>query len=98
MERTIHRAWYWVFLRAYVICYITVAGLFTVFDAFANLDEFAKRADDVRELAFVMGRYYVVDQTLFVRSLFGVVAVMAGIHTLVWKGRQKAELRRRKRA
>jgi lipopolysaccharide export system permease protein len=89
MERTIHRAWYWTFLKAYVICYMGVAALFTLFDAFANLDEFAKRTDDVRELAFVMGRYYVVDQKLFVKSLFGVVAVMAGIHTLISTGRQK---------
>ena len=22
MERTIHRAWYWTFLKAYVICYL----------------------------------------------------------------------------
>jgi hypothetical protein len=42
MERTIHRAWYWTFLKAYVICY-----------------------------------------------LFGVGAVMAGIHTLVWTWRHK---------
>ena len=50
MERTIHRAWYWTFLKAYVICYMGVAALFTLFDAFANLDEFAKRTDDVRDL------------------------------------------------
>jgi lipopolysaccharide export system permease protein len=89
MERTIHRAWYWTFLKAYVICYVTVASLFILFDAFANLDEFAKRANGVRELALVMGRYYVVDQKLFIKALFGVVAVMAGIHTLDWTWRQK---------
>jgi lipopolysaccharide export system permease protein len=89
MERTIHRAWYWTFLKAYVICYITMAAFFILFDAFANVDEFAKRTDDLRELAFVMGRYYVVDQKLFVKALFGVVAVMAGIHTLVWTWRHK---------
>ncbi len=48
---------YWSFFKAYVICYVSLVGLFIVIDAFSNLDEFTKRADGVVELAQVMGRY-----------------------------------------
>ena len=81
--RTVQRKWYWTFLRAYAICYMSLAGLFIVIDAFSNLDEFAKRADGIVEMAQVMGRYYLIHQSLFFDYLCGVVAVMAAIPTIV---------------
>ena len=41
---------YWSFFKAYVICYISLVGLFVVIDAFSNMDEFTKRADGVVEM------------------------------------------------
>ena len=38
-----------------MICYVSLVGLFIVIDAFSNLDEFAKRADGIVEMAQVMG-------------------------------------------
>ena len=32
-------------LQGYVICYVSLVGLYIVIDAFSNLDEFSKRAD-----------------------------------------------------
>ena len=43
--RILDRQRYWSFLKAYVICYVSLVGLFIVIDAFSNLDEFAKRAE-----------------------------------------------------
>ena len=82
--RTVRRKWYWTLLRACAICYITLAGLFFVIDAISNLDEFARRADgDIYRTAQMMGRYYLYDLRYYSASLFGVVAVMAAIPTIV---------------
>ena len=56
---------YWSFFKAYVICYVSLVGLFIVIDAFSNLDEFTKRADGVVEMSQVMGRFYLIHQSLF---------------------------------
>ena len=43
--RILDRQRYWAFFKAYVICYVSLVGLYIVIDAFSNLDEFTKRAD-----------------------------------------------------
>ena len=47
--RILDRQRYWSFLKAYVICYVSLVGLYIVIDAFSNLDEFSKRAEGVVE-------------------------------------------------
>ena len=83
---------YWSFFKAYVICYVSLVGLFIVIDAFSNLDEFAKRADGVVEMAQVMGRYYLVHQSLFFDYLCGVIGMMAAIFTVTWMQRNNEQL------
>ena len=73
---------YWSFLKAYVICYVSLVGLFIVIDAFSNLDEFAKRADGAVEMFQVMTRYYLIHQSLFFDYLCGVIGMMAAIFTV----------------
>jgi lipopolysaccharide export system permease protein len=77
------RKWYWTFLQAYVVCYIAMVGLFIVIDAFSNLDEFAKRADDIVGMAQVMGRYYLYELGYYSASFCGAVAVMAAVPTIL---------------
>ena len=43
--RILDRQRYWAFFKAYVICYVSLVGLYIVIDAFSNLDEFTKRAE-----------------------------------------------------
>ncbi len=75
--RILDRQRYWSFFKAYVICYVSLVGLYIVIDAFSNLDEFTKRADGTVELFQVMGRYYLVHQSLFFDQLCGVIGMMA---------------------
>ena len=83
---------YWSFFKAYVICYVSLVGLFIVIDAFSNLDEFAKRADGIAEMAQVMGRYYLIHQSLFFDYLCGVIGMMAAIFTVTWMQRNNEQL------
>ena len=82
---------YWAFFKAYVICYVSLVGLYVVIDAFANLDEFYKRAEGV-ELFRIMGRYYLVHQSQFFDQLCGVIGMMAAIFTVTWMQRNNEQL------
>ena len=90
--RILDRQRYWSFFKAYVICYISLVGLFIVIDAFSNMDEFTKRADGVVETIQVMGRYYLIHQSLFFDYLCGVIGMMAAIFTVTWMQRNNEHL------
>jgi lipopolysaccharide export system permease protein len=90
--RILDRQRYWSFIKAYVICYVSLVGLYIVIDAFSNLDEFTKRADGFFELTQVMGRYYLVHQSLYFDQLCGVIGMMAAIFTVTWMQRNNEQL------
>ena len=83
---------YWSFFKAYVICYVSLVGLYIVIDAFSNLDEFTKRADTSVELFQIMSRYYLVHQSEFFDRLCGVIGMMAAIFTVTWMQRNNEQL------
>jgi lipopolysaccharide export system permease protein len=90
--RILDRQRYWSFIKAYVICYVSLVGLYVVIDAFSNLDEFTKRTDGIVELSQIMGRYYLVHQSLFFDQLCGVIGMMAAIFTVTWMQRNNEQL------
>jgi lipopolysaccharide export system permease protein len=90
--RILDRQRYWAFLKAYVICYISLVGLYIVIDAFSNLDEFSKRAEGVVETLLVMGRFYLIHQSLFFDQLSGVIGMMAAIFTVTFMQRNNEQL------
>jgi len=90
--RILDRQRYWSFLKAYVICYVSLVGLYIVIDAFSNLDEFTKRADGIVEIFQVMGRYYLIHQSQFFDQLSGVIGMMAAIFTVTWMQRNNEQL------
>jgi len=75
---------FWAFLKAYVVCFTSLVSLYIVIDAFANFDEFTKRASSAPELARVMGRFYLVHSSEMFDKLCGVIAMMAAIFTVTW--------------
>jgi lipopolysaccharide export system permease protein len=84
--RILDRQRYWNFFKAYFICFVTFIGLYIVIDAFANIDEFAKRAKGW-QLLLVMGRYYLIRSSQIYDRLFGVITMMAAIFTVTWMQR-----------
>jgi lipopolysaccharide export system permease protein len=90
--RILDRQRYWAFLKAYFTCFVSLVGLWIVIDAFANLDEFMKRAEGFVELIKVMGRYYLVHQALYFDQLGGVIGMMAAIFTVTWMQRNNEHL------
>src|SRR5262245_60300716 len=85
--RILDRQRYWAFIKAYIICFVALVGLYVVIDAFSNLDEFSKRANGAVELFQVMGWYYLVHMSQFYDRLCGVIGMMAAIFTVTWMQR-----------
>ncbi len=83
---------YWAFLKAYVICYVSLVGLYIVIDAFSNFDEFSKRAEGVAETFRIMSRFYLIHQSEFFDKLCGVIGMMAAIFTVTWMQRNNEQL------
>jgi lipopolysaccharide export system permease protein len=90
--RILDRQRYWAFIKAYVICYFSLVGLYIVIDAFSNVDEFTKRADGVVEVFQVMSRYYLIHQSEMFDKLCGVIGMMAAIFTVTWMQRNNEQL------
>jgi lipopolysaccharide export system permease protein len=72
------------FAKTFLICFLSLLGLFIVFDAFAKLDPFLKIADKHGGLARVMGRYYAFQSILFFDQTVGLVNLAAAMFTVTW--------------
>lgn len=84
--RILDRERYWAFFKAYLICFVSLVGLYIVIDAFTNLDEFTKIAEGL-DLFRVMGRFYGIRTFAFYDRLCGVITMMAAIFTVTWMQR-----------
>jgi len=82
--RILDRERYWSFLKAYLICFTALVGLYVVIDVFSNLDEFAEVADTKAELAYNIGRYYLIRMSLIYDQICGIITMMAAIFTVTW--------------
>lgn len=92
MLSILDRERYWAFFKAYLICYFSLVGLYIVIDAFSNVDEFTKRADNTAELFRIMSRYYLVHQSQYFDQLCGVIGMMAAIFTVTWMQKNNEQL------
>jgi len=87
MLRIIDRYVVKTFFRAYVICFLSLVGLYIVIDAISNLDEFAKAAEGFGEVLGHMGRFYLYRLSLFFDMLSGIITVVAAMFTVTWMKR-----------
>jgi lipopolysaccharide export system permease protein len=83
---------YWAFLKAYLVCFVSLVSLYIVIDAFTNLDEFFKISEGTVSLLKLMGRYYLVRTSLFYDRLCGVITLLAAIFTVTWMQRNNEHL------
>jgi len=72
------------FLKTFLICYLSLLGLFVVFDAFTHLEAFLKIADRQGGLARVMGLYYLYRSVLIFDLTVGLLSLTAAMFTLTW--------------
>ncbi|WP_425400969.1 LptF/LptG family permease [Aeoliella sp.] len=85
MLRIVDRYLLWQFVQIFLICYISLTGLFVVIDAFQNLDDFSRVAKEMNQsYAHVMLEYYGYKSIYFFEIISGVLPLVAAMFTITW--------------
>lgn len=72
------------FLRAYVICFMSLLGIIIVFDAFTHLEDFLSCAEKAGGLARVMGLYYAYRSVLIFDRTSALLTLVSAMFTVAW--------------
>ncbi len=72
------------FVQVFFICFVSLTGLYVVFDAFSNLDEFIRHTEKQGKLLTTMGTYYAYRSVFFFERTSGVLALVAAMFTITW--------------
>ncbi|MEE8451093.1 MAG: LptF/LptG family permease [Thermoguttaceae bacterium] len=72
------------FIQSFLICYLSLTGLFIVFHAFTNLEEFLRHAEKAGGLFALMGWYYFYQSILFFDRTAALLALVAAMFTVTW--------------
>lgn len=72
------------FVQSFVICFISLTGLYIVFDAFANLDEFMRAAEKQGSLGQLMGEFYAYRTIYFFDRTAGILTLVSAMFTVTF--------------
>jgi lipopolysaccharide export system permease protein len=72
------------FVQTFLICFVSLIGLYVVFDAFSNLENFLKAAGDDGNLMKIIASYYAYQSLVFFNMTAGVLALIAAMFTVTW--------------
>ncbi len=72
------------FVQVFFICFSSLTGLYIVFDAFSNLDEFTKAADKQGNLLSLLAYFYAYRAVYFFDRTSGILALISAMFTITW--------------
>ncbi|MDZ7617259.1 MAG: LptF/LptG family permease [Patescibacteria group bacterium] len=72
------------FLKTFVVCYLSLTGLYIVFDAFTNLEEFIRCAEKAGGLLPLMATFYGYKAILFFDRTAGLLILVSAMFTVSW--------------
>ncbi|MCR4413392.1 MAG: LptF/LptG family permease, partial [Thermoguttaceae bacterium] len=72
------------FLHTFLICYLSLTGLYIVFDAFTNLESFLRCADRLSGLFHVMAVHYGFRAIWFFDRTVGLLTLTSAMFTVAW--------------
>jgi lipopolysaccharide export system permease protein len=72
------------FLQVFVICYCSLTGLYVVFDAFGNLDNFLNYAEKQGNLLVILGEFYAYRAIFFFDRISGILTMISAMFTVTW--------------
>jgi lipopolysaccharide export system permease protein len=75
------------YVQVFLICFVSLAGLYTVIDAFGRLDDFVGDDRSTGEALAEAGRYYALQSIGFFNRTSGVLAMIAAMFTVTWAQR-----------
>jgi len=82
--RIIDRYLLWQFIRTFVICWVSLTGLYVVFDAFTNLQEFIRCGDESGGLWHLLGTFYAGQAIVFFDRTAGLLTLASAMFTVAW--------------
>lgn len=77
------------FVQIFLICFVSLMGLFVVVDAFQHLDGFGEQAKESGSLAGVLVEYYGYRCFDFFDRTSGMLAMLAAMFTVTWLQRHQ---------
>lgn len=69
-------------IRAFLIFFFSLTGLFVVFDAFSNIDEFLKNTDENGNVLLTMMSFYAYKAVFLFDRLAGILGLLAAMFTI----------------
>jgi lipopolysaccharide export system permease protein len=72
------------YLQTFLICYLSLMGLYVVFDAFTNLEEFLRCGEKSGGLLTLMGSFYAYQSIAFFDRTSGLLALISAMFTIAW--------------
>src|SRR3954470_16693935 len=72
------------FVRAFVIWFLSLNGLYIVIDLFSNLDEFMRYSGQRSDLWRLVGQFYLYRSVFFFDQMSSVLALVAAMFTITW--------------
>jgi len=72
------------YIKAYLICLISMLSLYIVVDLFMNLDDFAENQNGLVPVVLRIGRYYGVRVTQIFDRLCEAIVLLAAMFTVAW--------------
>jgi len=72
------------FIKTFVVCYLSLTGLYIVFDAFTNLESFLRAAEEGGGLFGLMAEFYGYKAVLFFDRTAGLLALVSAMFTVSW--------------
>ncbi len=77
------------FAQVFLICFLSMMGLYVVIDAFQNLDQFSRHAKENGNLLGIIGEYYAYRSLSFFDRTSGILAMIAALFTATWLQRHQ---------
>ena len=72
------------FLQTFLICFCSLMGLYIVFDAFTNLEEFLRCKETGGGLLTLMGTFYAFQSILLFNRTAGLLTLVAAMFSVSW--------------
>lgn len=77
------------FLQVFLICFLSLTGLYIVIDAFGHLDHFSSYAEKGGSLFGIMATYYAYHSLAFFDGTSGILAMISAMFTVTWLQRHQ---------
>ena len=72
------------FIKTFLICFLSLTGLYVVFDAFTNLENFSNSAGEQANLAALLVSYYAYRSLFFFDLTAPMLTLTAAMFTVTW--------------